>query len=162
MDKFSFLNAIDTAYLAELYDQYLQYPDSVEPSWRAFFQGFDFAKTSYGEEDDVAEEFITQPSNPSSDSSAGIPEKFMKEFQVVQLINAYRSRGHLFTKTNPVRDRRDYVPNLDIENFGLSQSDLETQFAAGQLLRLGTVSLKRIIEHLKNIFCVSIGVEYMH
>src|SRR5699024_1285779 len=105
---------------------------------------------------------ITQPSNPSSDSSAGIPEKFMKEFQVVQLINAYRSRGHLFTKTNPVRDRRDYVPNLDIENFGLSQSDLETQFAAGQLLRLGTVSLKRIIEHLKNIFCVSIGVEYMH
>src|SRR5699024_909970 len=68
----------------------------------------------------------------------------------------------LFTKTNPVRDRRDYVPNLDIENFGLSQADLETQFAAGQLLRLGTVSLKRIIEHLKNIFCVSIGVEYMH
>lgn len=161
MDKFSFLNAIDTAYLAELYDQYLQYPDSVEPSWRAFFQGFDFAKTSYGD-DDVAEEFIAQPSNQSSETSAGIPEKFMKEFQVVQLINAYRSRGHLFTKTNPVRDRRDYVPNLDIENFGLSQADLETQFTAGQLLRLGTVSLSRIIAHLKNIFCVSIGVEYMH
>ena len=42
MDKYSFLNAVHPAYIAELYDKYLQYPDSVEPSWRAFFQGFDF------------------------------------------------------------------------------------------------------------------------
>ena len=42
MDKYSFLNAVHTSYLASLYDQYLQFPDSVEPSWRAFFQGFDF------------------------------------------------------------------------------------------------------------------------
>lgn len=42
MDKYSFLNAAHTAFFADLYDQYLQHPDSVEPSWRAFFQGFDF------------------------------------------------------------------------------------------------------------------------
>ena len=42
MDNYSFLNAAHTAYFAELYDQYLQQPDTIEPSWRAFFQGFDF------------------------------------------------------------------------------------------------------------------------
>ena len=42
MDKYSFLNAAHTAYFADLYDQYLKNPDSVEPSWRAFFQGYDF------------------------------------------------------------------------------------------------------------------------
>ena len=48
MDKFSFLNAAHTSYFAELYDQYLQNPDSVEPSWRAFFQGYDFGTENYG------------------------------------------------------------------------------------------------------------------
>ena len=43
MDRFSFLNAAHTAFFADLYDQYLQNPDSVEPSWKSFFQGFDFA-----------------------------------------------------------------------------------------------------------------------
>ena len=50
MDRFSFLNAAHTEFFADLYDQYLQNPDSVEPSWRAFFQGFDFGLTSYNEE----------------------------------------------------------------------------------------------------------------
>src|SRR5699024_6723677 len=118
MDRFSFLNAVDTAYLAELYDQYLQFPDSVEPSWRAFFQGFDFAKTSYG--GTAIEEDTARPQPEVIQDTDGIPERFMKEFKVVQLINAYRLRGHLFTKTNPVRERRDYQPTLDIENFGLS------------------------------------------
>lgn len=176
MDRFSFLNALDIGYLNEMYDQYLQYPDSVEPSWRAFFQGFDFAQTSYGgtelleETPDInkspkVEEKNTETARaPRQEKyeAEGIPERFMKEFQVVQLIHAYRSRGHLFTKTNPVRERRDYKPTLDIENFGLSQSDLDTEFEAGQLLRLGKATLGRIIEYLTNIYCISIGAEYTH
>src|SRR5690625_2448822 len=177
MDRFSFLNALDIGYLAEMYDQYLQYPDSIEPSWRAFFQGFDFAQTSYGGTEMLEESAVTsssktdkettqprttQPDKPQTYEDEGIPEKFMKEFQVVQLINAYRSRGHLFTETNPVRARRDYKPNLDISNFGLSESDLETEFEAGQILRLGRITLRRIIEYLTNIYCISIGTEYTH
>lgn len=178
MDRFSFLNALDIGYLAEMYDQYLQYPDSIEPSWRAFFQGFDFAQTPYGangfleEEADETPEKSNTTVNKQSNSTTqpqkiaegtdGIPEQFMKEFQVVQLIHAYRSRGHLFTKTNPVRERRNYVPNLDIGNFGLSNADLDTEFEAGQLLRLGKVSLKRIIDFLTKIYCSSIGAEYTH
>ncbi len=161
MDRFSFLNAIDIGYLAELYDQYLQYPDSVEPSWKAFFQGFDFAKSSYGEED-FAEEFIVNTPTSAPVEVDGIPEKFIKEFQVVQLINAYRSRGHLYTKTNPVRARREHLPDLDIKNFGLSEQDLDTTFEAGELLHLGKATLRQIIQHLTNIFCRYIGVEYRH
>ena len=152
MDNYSFLNTAHTAYFAELYDQYLKHPDSVEPSWRTFFQGFDFGLESngVGSFEDVAEK------------SEEIPEHLQKEFRVVKLIDGYRSRGHLFTKTNPVRDRRKYSPTLDVENFGLSQTDLKTVFNAGDIMGIGPSSLEKIIEHLKRIYCYSIGVEYMY
>ena len=151
MDKYSFLNAAHTAYFADLYEQYLKNPDSVEPSWRAFFQGYDFGSESYGMDDNIVEGVSTQ-----------IPEQVQKEFQVVKLIDGYRNRGHLFTKTNPVRDRRKYEPTLDLENFGLSQSDLDTSFNAGEILGIGKQSLREIIRHLESIYCDSIGVEYMY
>jgi len=162
MDQFSFLNAAHTAYFAELYDQYLQFPDSVEPSWRAFFQGFDFGKgLSVVEETETFSENKTI-AEPGNGTVVNVPDNVLKEFQVVQLIDGYRTRGHLFTRTNPVRERRKYEPTLDIENFGLEQSDLETEFSAGEILGLGTTSLKNIIQHLKNIYCESIGIEYMY
>ncbi|WP_396602345.1 2-oxoglutarate dehydrogenase E1 component [Algibacter sp. R77976] len=151
MDKFSFLNAAHTAYFADLYEQYQQSPDSVEPSWRAFFQGYDFGNDDYGLDGEIVEGV-----------SAQIPEKVQKEFQVVKLIDGYRMRGHLFTKTNPVRARRTYSPTLDIENFGLTTNDLDTVFSAGEILGIGTKSLRDIIVHLENIYCDSIGIEYMY
>lgn len=151
MDKYSFLNAAHTAYFADLYEQYLKNPDSVEPSWRAFFQGYDFGSENYGLDGDIVEGVSTQ-----------IPEQVQKEFQVVNLIDSYRSRGHLFTKTNPVRARRKYAPTLEIENFDLSQNDLSTVFCAGEILGLGSTTLQEIIDHLERIYCDSIGVEYMY
>ena len=151
MDRYSFLNAAHTAYFADLYDQYLKNPDSVEPSWRAFFQGYDFGSESYGLDGEVIEGVSTQ-----------IPEHVQKEFQVVQLIDGYRNRGHLFTKTNPVRERRQYRPTLDLENFGLSDADLDTTFNAGEILGIGAQTLRRIVQHLESIYCDSIGVEYMY
>lgn len=158
MDQFSFLNAAHTAYFAELYDQYLQFPDSVEPSWRAFFQGFDFGKTFDNQDVDSP----SQHNATSSSQGVDIPESVFKEFRVVQLIDGYRTRGHLFTKTNPVRERRKYEPTLAIENFGLSNADLDTKFSAGEILDLGKASLKEIIDHLEKIYCSSIGIEYMY
>ena len=122
MDRYSFLNAVHPSFIAELYDKYLQYPDTVEPSWRAFFQGFDFGIEN-GSLETLGIEEKTE-----------IPENFIKEFQVIKLIDGYRSRGHLFTRTNPVRERRKYTPKLDIENFGLSQDDMQTSFKAGEIL----------------------------
>ena len=146
MDNYSFLNAAHTAHFSELYDQYLKEPDLVEPSWRAFFQGFDFGIDN----GKLAEEIME------------VPESVRKEFQVVKLIDAYRKSGHLFTKTNPVRDRRKYKPTLAIENFGLTQADLNTTFNAGSIMGIAPTSLAQIIEHLKAIYCDSIGIEYMY
>lgn len=144
MDPYSFLNTAHTAYFAELYDQYLINPDAVEPSWRAFFQGFEFGidKVEKGE--------------------FHIPENILKEFKVVKLINEYRTRGHLFTNTNPVRQRRTYTPNLDLINFELSENDLTEEFDAGEILGIGRASLQNIVIHLERIYCTSIGIEYMY
>ena len=151
MDKFSFLNAAHTAYFAELYDQYIQNPDSVEPSWRAFFQGFDFGLES---SEAVSDQMGASP--------VALPESMQKEFMVVRLIDGYRTRGHLFTKTNPVRERRKYEPTLALTNFGLSSSDLDLSFEAGSILGLGKSSLRDIIKHLEAIYCDTIGIEYMY
>jgi 2-oxoglutarate dehydrogenase E1 component len=159
MDRFSFLNAAHTEFFAQLYDQYLENPDSVEASWRAFFQGFDFGSQNYSDEQAVNE--IAQVAYSNSDASV-ISEKLQKEFNVLKLIEGYRSRGHLFTKTNPVRERRNYTPTLDLQNFGLSNNDLTIVFDAAKVLHLQPSTLQQILDHLNNIYCGSIGVEYMY
>ena len=142
MDKFSFLGALHTGMIEQMYDKFVQDPQSIEEEWSNFFQGFDFAKEVYSEED--------------------IPQVFQKEFKVINLIDAYRKSGHLFTKTNPVRERRKYTPTLDFKNFGLEESDLEVEFQAGEQVGIGPSTLKVIIAHLEKVYCQSIGVEYMY
>ncbi len=143
MDSFSFLAAANPDSIEELYNKYLVDPETVEPGWASFFEGFDFGRKNYK-------------------SNGQIPEQVNKEFKVIYLVNAYRIRGHLFTKTNPVRDRRKYWPTLDIENFGLEKSDLDTVFQAGSEIGLGPAKLSAIIEHLNETYCQSIGAEYMY
>lgn len=144
MDKFSFVGNGDVDSIEALYQSYRNDPATVDESWARFFEGFDFARTSY------------------SENGTEIPENVRKEFMVINLINGYRTRGHLFTKTNPVRERRQYSPTLDLENFGLDNSDLETVFQAGSMIGIGPTSLKNIVDHLKQTYCNSIGVEFMY
>ena len=143
MDKVSYLGNADVNAIEFLYNQYCLDPESVDEGWKKFFEGFEFAKTVF-------------------DSEGSIPENFQKEFKVLNLINGYRTRGHLFTKTNPVRERRQYLPTLAIENFGLKESDLAEKFQAGNELGLGIATLQNIIKHLELSYCLSIGVEFMY
>ncbi|MFM2368207.1 MAG: hypothetical protein RL619_507 [Bacteroidota bacterium] len=159
MDRFSFLNAAHTEFFAQLYDQYLVNPDSVEPSWRSFFQGFDFGMTTYNEENPVT--YIANVASGNIEST-NVSEKLQKEFNVLKLIDGYRSRGHLFTKTNPVRERRATLPTLDIANFSLSAADLNTVFDAAKAIGIQPCTLQEIIMHLEAIYCQHIGVEYMY
>ena len=142
MDKFSFLGAMHTTMIDEMYESYIKDPKSIGDEWGQFFRGFDFAKEVYSEDD--------------------IPQYFQKEFKVINLIDSYRKSGHLFTKTNPVRDRRKYTPTLHFENFGLDESDLDTEFQAGTQVGIGPATLRVIIEHLEKVYCQSIGIEYMY
>jgi len=159
MDRFSFLNAAHADFFAQLYDQYIQNPDSVEPSWRSFFQGFDFGMETYNGEN-LAQH--SPETRKTQGDTTQISEQLQKEFKVVKLIEGYRSRGHLFTKTNPVRDRRTFKPNLDLENFGLSNADLNTVFDAAKILTLAPCTLSEIVKHLELIYCQHIGVEYTY
>ena len=108
MEKFSFLGGVHAAFVDELYQKCLKNPDSVEPSWRAFFQGYDFALEDYQVE-------LSSDASKEAWSHAEIVEEIKKEFQVLDLIDDYRKRGHLFTETNPVRSRRKYLPELKLE-----------------------------------------------
>lgn len=129
MDRFSFLNAAHSQLIEDLYEQYKKFPDSVEPSWKAFFQGFDFALENYADQQDAPSSAptLSQYAGQAVGNSA-VSEDIQKEFKVINLIQEYQRRGHLFTKTNPVRERRHYTPTLDIENFGLSAADLSKKF----------------------------------
>ena len=149
MDTFSFLNNADIASVEDLYNQYKENPDSVEESWRNFFLGFEFALQQYDGD-----------KTKLSDDESGWC--LQKEFKVIDLIRGYRQRGHLFTKTNPVRKRRSYSPTLAIENFGLDKNDLDTEFEAGNNIGIGKAPLYKIIEHLEETYCRSIGVEYIY
>jgi len=159
MDRFSFLNAAHTQFFADLYEQYTVNPDAVEPSWRAFFQGFDFGLESASDYEAVSQ--LADFSAGNQDCSL-VSDKLQKEFNVLKLIDAYRTRGHLFTKTNPVRERRVYAPTLAIENFGLASSDLDTVFDAAKVLGHEPKPLREIVKHLDNVYCQSIGIEYMY
>lgn len=151
MDKFSYLSNADVSAIEQLYQNFLNDPLSVEEEWSKFFQGFEFARKNFG---DITEKNTKAVFESQLD--------FDKEFKVLNLINGYRTRGHLFTKTNPVRDRRKYNPTLDIENFGLSKEDLKTKFKAGIEVGLTDATLAEIIEHLKETYCNSIGIEYRY
>ncbi len=145
MDKFSSVGNQELAAIENLYQTYLENPESVDKTWQHFFAGFELAQKNYSQK-------------PAAHKADNID----KEFAILSLIHGYRQRGHLFTKTNPVRTRRQYLPTLDIENFGLEKKDLETTFVAGNEIGIGPAKLKNIIEHLEATYCHSIGVEYMY
>jgi 2-oxoglutarate dehydrogenase E1 component len=144
MDSFSYLSNAEVAVIDNLYEQYKNNPDSVEFGWKKFFEGFDLGHQRY-----------------TGNGKAAASEDFIKEINVLNLIRGYRQRGHLFTQTNPVRQRRQYTPTLDIENFGLEKADLEKTFHAGVEIGIGAAKLKDIITHLQQTYCNSIGAEFI-
>jgi 2-oxoglutarate dehydrogenase E1 component len=145
MNKLSYLSNANSAYIDSLYQSYKEDPDSIDFGWQKFFEGFDFGR---GSEAGVV--------------SAETPDHFLKEIKVLNLINGYRQRGHLFTKTNPVRERRSYFPGKELITFGLDDSDLDIVFNAGVEVGLGSAKLKDILALVEQTYCQSIGVEYKY
>ena len=148
MDRLNYIDSGNAAYINTLYEAYTQDPDSVDFGWQKFFEGFDFGREAKGP--------IGAP------VSAEASDHFLKEINVLNMINGYRTRGHLFTKTNPVRERRKYFPGKELETFGLSDADLGTVFNAGVEVGLGPATLHDIREMLEQTYCQSIGAEYKY
>ena len=152
MNDYSYVFKAHSSYIDEMYKQYQADPTSVEDGWRAFFQGFEFGEDEFSESNGAL----------AATSSAGQgldPD----EFKVIGLINGYRRRGHLLSNTNPIRDRRDRRPHLDLEDYGLTKADLSRKFEAAKEINFTEPkTLQEIIDRLHKIYCGSIGLEYFY
>src|SRR6187402_16572 len=146
MDNYSYISNADVSYVDQLYQSYKKDPASVDISWQKFFEGYDFSNLHYGKNGN---------GTAVTDSPLAI-----KETQVRNLIFQYRSFGHLKSKTNPVRERRNHNVNFDHKSVGLTDADLDTEFDVGSEIGMGRASLKKIIEKLKAVYLGPIGFEY--
>ncbi|HEY6082350.1 MAG TPA: 2-oxoglutarate dehydrogenase E1 component, partial [Chitinophagaceae bacterium] len=152
MKDFSFVTNSHPAYIESLYRDFLKDPRSVDPEWVKFFEGFDFAVSNLNGK--------TGATPVKIEGTVVSGSQLTKEFAVFQLIQAYRAKGHLMAKTNPIRERKDRHANLGLEHFGLGEADLQTEFYAGSFLGLGMATLQNILDFLNKCYTSSIGVEY--
>ncbi len=149
MKDFSYITHSHPAYIENLYKEFAANPESVDPEFRKFFEGFDFAQAN------------GTGSSPLS-AEPGSGSELANEFAVYNLILAYRKKGHLIAKTNPIRERKDRGANLGLSHFGLTEADLGQNFNAGKFVGLGTAPLSKIISQLEGIYTAHIGVEYQY
>ena len=150
MKDFQYITNSHPGYIENLYQDFLKDPETVDPDIRKFFEGYDFAASSL-----VA---VKPATNGQATALAG--PQLDKEFAVYQLIQAYRKKGHLVAKTNPIRERKDRHAKLELNYFGLTDADLDTTFEAGRFVNLGKASLKAILAHLQQCYTNHVGVEY--
>nr|MBA2378857.1 2-oxo acid dehydrogenase subunit E2 [Blastocatellia bacterium] len=100
--------------------------------------------------------------NPSIFGNDHIGEQIEKQANVLQLINAYRTRGHLLADIDPLNMAPHDSDELELENFGLTIWDLDREFITGGLHDEKTSTLRRIIEIMRRAYCGKVGIEYRH
>ncbi|WP_288427720.1 2-oxoglutarate dehydrogenase E1 component [uncultured Spirosoma sp.] len=165
MDQYSYIANSDVAYIDQLYQSYKKDPQSVDESWQQFFKGFDFSSTYADKPNGKTNGAAVNGSASAGTAAAAKPVDAThaeKEVSVASLIKAYRSRGHLLAKTNPLKARKDRQPRVDLPDYALSDADLDTVFDSGKLLGIGPATLRTIMESLRKIYAGNIGFEYMY
>ncbi|UAY51726.1 2-oxoglutarate dehydrogenase E1 component [Ferruginibacter albus] len=153
MKDFQYITSSHPAYIENLYQDFVKNPESVDIELRHFFEGFDFAVTN-----NAAVPAVN--GNGANGHAVATASNLDKEFNVYQLILAYRRKGHLIAKTNPIRERKDRQANLGLENFGFTDADLNTEFETGKFVGLGKTTLKNIVAHLQKCYTNHVGVEF--
>lgn len=148
MKDFSFVTNSHPQFIEKLYDDYLSNPETVDPEFRKFFQGFDFAISKVNESGDGVGEISA--------------ERLQKELKVYQYIRAFRKRGHLLARTNPIRERINRNPELELSDFGLKEGDLKERFWVGQYIGLPNGTLQEIKDKLYKIYAGHVGIQYSY
>ncbi len=157
------MNTYSLDYIDDLYVRYIQDPSSVSEVWRRYFEEFSLAAQS---ENLYAEAAAADPA-PSNGAATNdsLPDALwlarMQE-RVDQLVREYRVRGHLMAKIDPLGLTRKGPPELDPRSHGLTEEDLRRPFASPTLEYAKGRTLADIIEKLRNTYCRSIGVQFMH
>jgi 2-oxoglutarate dehydrogenase E1 component len=150
MKDFQYITNSHPSYVEGLYQDFVKDPTSVDVDMRKFFEGFDFA---------ISNNSISTPLNEKTSDTSTALSTLDKEFGVFRLIRAYRKKGHLVAKTNPIRERKDRHANLELSGFGLTDADLNTVFAAGKFAGMENASLQSIIAHLQKCYTGHVGVQ---
>ena len=138
MEKFSYLNRVNLEYIEQQYQTFMNNPEAIDPEWRMFFEGVEFAQgmgTSSG----------TTLSN--------------KEIDAYDLIRYYRDYGHLKAHLDPLGLQRPESSAFDLQNFNLSDTDLGQSFQVGRLIGKDNSNLADIITHLERIYCGTITAQ---
>ena len=148
MSNYSYLSNANPAFIEDIYQKYLKDPESVEEKWQWFFQGYDLYESSKLKEDNFAGNEGILSSN--------------KEAAIVKLIQAYRIRGHLMAKVNPLENKVKELETLKPEYFGFSEEDYEKEFNAGKDILRRKATLQEITKALNEIYCSKVGFEFLH
>jgi len=154
MKDFSYITNSHPSFIENLYKDFSTNPDSVDPEFRKFFEGFDFALNN-----------AIKPTNGHTAATPAVTAEnldWMREIRAYRMILGYRNKGHLIAKTNPIRKRKDRGANLDLAFFGFTETDLEKEFYAGNLIGLGKTSLKNIISYLEKAYASHVGIEFKY
>ena len=144
----NFLENVTPEWLDNQYRRWLEAPESLDTLWQAFFSGFDLAEGG------------VSPPGPHPDRQSCV-DCSMKQAGVAALIYRYRDIGHLLACTDPLQACALSHPLLDLTNFGLDEADLDTTFITSDF-HLQRATLKQIVASLRETYCRSIGVEFMH
>ena len=159
----------NAGFVEDLYERYLENPEQVGSDWRAYFSRLQQEQPSLPADKPhapVRRAFFNAARNRHAavaGTPAGMLQDYQKQVSVLQLINAYRFRGHHQADLDPLRQHpRPHVPELDPAYHELTESDLDVVFNTGSLFAPRQLPLREILEIIRTTYCGTIGAEYMH
>src|SRR5215467_5897242 len=159
-------NSVGLEFVESLYEDYLRDPQSVSPDWREYFQAFSGGNGSCQQET-LAPQFkpwsiFNPPSVHGNGTAAEEATTAVLQERVDQLIRNYRVRGHMAAQLDPLGIPRAKPPELDLDFYGFSEGDMDRHFACEAMCGGGSLTLREILERLRNTYCRTIGVQFMH
>lgn len=162
MKDFQYITSQHPAFVENLYRDFLKDPESVDPEFRKFFEGFDFAVSIMPATKNGNGKAVVEAAPAVKSEAQVISIDWQRELNVYRMILGYRNKGHLIAKTNPIRKRKNRGANLTLDFFGFTEADLDQTFQAGNLLGLGVTTLRNIIAHLEKCYAAHVGIEYKY
>ena len=152
MNSMTFPTRANTDVIEAMHRTWLDNPDAVDPTWRAFFQGFTLGSSGGP---------LPAALEGGDPAHAAIVDS-LKQASVHELIRAYRTLGHLQAHLDPLSPPPPLNPKLQLLEFALEEADLDTSFDIGTYLRGGQMRLRDIVAALQETYCSHVGVEYAH
>jgi 2-oxoglutarate dehydrogenase E1 component len=172
LEQTSFLYGGNSSFIEELYARYLADAASVDPSWRAYFDElepenrtlFNLSRAALQRKPQVLRPVPANLNWPLAALEDAQTKALIRDhLRVIMLIRAYRVRGHLIAKLDPLGlTGKEYHPELDYKTYGFTDADLDREFHLDYVLGLETASLRLIMEVLRRTYSGTVGIEFMH